>query len=282
MSNKDPLIIAVEEWLNNNYSTHPNFDYLKPEGRPGNVVVGRLIMALQIELGISNPVPTFGPATEAAFPNLSRDMFNEEEDNNLVYILQGAFWAKGYSPRSFNGIFNLGTESAIREFQSDVGFRETTGIVDAKLMKALLNTDGFRLPFNGNPYIRNIQQTLNTEYARGYFDYIPTNGIYERQTNRALVYALQVEIGLGSVANGSYGPATIDNTPTLYPGNTQTALNKILQFGLVVNGYSISEFDGKYTSLIEGSVREFQEFMTLPATGIANMPTIKQLFTSNG
>lgn len=283
MSEGDPLIKAVEVWLNDNYSNHPSFDYLKPEGSPGNTVVGRLIMALQIELGISNPVPSFGPGTEQAFQNISRDGFpDEEERHNLVYILQGAFWAKGYSPGTFDGKFNSSTESAIHRFQSDVGFDETTGIIDAKLMKALLNTDGFRIAFNGNPIIRTIQRILNTEYAGGYFDYIPTNGIYERQTNRALIYALQIEIGLGNVANGSYGPATIENTPTLHPGNSQTSLNRILQFGLAVNGMWSSIFDDEYSSVVENAVRRFQEFMTLPVTGIADMPTIKQLLTSNG
>lgn len=283
MENGDPLIRAVEVWLNDQYSDHPAFDYLEPEGRPGNTVVGRLIMALQIELGITSPVPTFGPATEQAFQNMSRANFpDEEERHNLVYILQGAFWAKGYSPGTFDGRFTTATENAIHRFQSDVGFDQTTGVVDAKLMKALLNTDGFRLANNGNPTYRTIQQILNTEYADGYFDYIPTNGVYERQTNRALIYALQIEIGLASVANGSYGPATIENTPTLQPGNTQSGVNRILQFGLAVNGLPILIFDGEYSSIVEEAVRDFQEFMTLPVTGIANMPTMKQLLTSNG
>lgn len=282
MINEDPLIIAVEEWLNNNYSNHPSFGYLEPEGRPGNTVVGRLTMALQIELGITNPVPSFGPSTEKAFQNLSRDQFDEEKRYNLVYILQGAFWAKGYSPGTFDGKFTSGTENAIHRFQSDVGFEDTTGVVDAKLMKALLNTDGFRLAFNGNPSFRIIQQILNTEYAEGYFDYIPTNGVYERQTNKALIYALQVEIGLSSVANGAYGPATVRSTPTLRPGNTQTGVNRIIQFGLAVNGLPIFIFDGAYNTVVEDAVREFQEFMTLPVTGVANLATIKQLLTSNG
>lgn len=282
MNNQDPLILAVENWLNNNYSDNPAFGYLEPEGRPGNTVVGRLIMALQIELGISNPVPTFGPATEAAFQNMSRNQFDEGERYNLVYILQGAFWAKGYSPGTFDGRFNSTTEFAVQNFQSDVGFENTSGVVDVKLMKALLNTDGFRLSTTGSPIIRNIQQILNTEYAGGYFDYIPTNGVYERQTNRALIFALQIEIGLGNVANGSYGPATITNTPTLTPGNSQTRANRVLQFALAVNGYSGGTFNGEYSSIVEDEVRSFQAFMTLPATGIANMPTIKQLLTSNG
>src|SRR5690625_1580854 len=258
MSNEDPLIIAVEEWLNDNYSYHPDFGYLKPQGRPGNTVVGRLIMALQIELGIENPVTSFGPATEKAFQNLSRDKFIEGERYNLVYILQGAFWAKGYNPGTFDGKFTIATENAIIRFQSDVGFDRPTGIVDAKLMKALLNTDGFRLAFTGRQTIRKIQQILNTEYSKGFFDYIPTNGIYERQTNKALIYALQVEIGIGHIANGNYGPSTVGNTPTLHPGNNQRGVNRILEFALTVNGYSNLNLNGVYDESVEQAVREFQ------------------------
>lgn len=282
MSNKDQLIIEVEEWLNANYSDHPGFGYLEPEGKPGNTVVGRLIMALQIELGIVNIVPTFGPGTESAFQNISRVRFDEEERHNLVYILQGAFWAKGYSPGTFDGRFNAQTENAILRFQSDVGFEQPNGVVDAKLMKALLNTDGFRLSYSGKPMIRLIQQILNTEYADGFFDYIPTNGVYERQTNKALIYALQVEIGIGHIANGSYGPSTVGSTPTLRPGNSQTGVNRILKFALTVNGAPNLVLDGNYDETVEWAVREFQAFMTLPVTGIADMATIKQLLTSNG
>ncbi|MDN6161644.1 MAG: DUF1906 domain-containing protein, partial [Atopostipes sp.] len=282
MANKDPLIIEVEEWLNENYTHHPQFDYVKPTGRPGNTVVGRLIMALQIELGITNPVPTFGPSTARKFQPLSRDQFDEEVRSNLVYILQGAFWAKGYSPGTFDGKFNSRTENAIHRFQSDVGFKNTTGIVDAKLMNALLNTDGFRLARSGRPDYRIIQQVLNTEYADGYFEYIPTNGVYERKTNKALIYALQIESGLGAVANGNYGPSTIANTPTLRPGDSRYGLNRILKFGLAVNGAHGLVLNGDYDSETEREVREFQDFMTLPNTGIADMPTIKQLLTSNG
>lgn len=282
MAKKDELIVDVEEWLNENYTNHPQFDYVEPTGRPGNTIVGRLIMALQIELGITNPVPTFGPSTARKFQPLSRDQFDEEVRSNLVYILQGAFWAKGYSPGTFDGKFNPQTENAIHRFQSDVGFKNTTGTVDAKLMKALLNTDGFQLARGERLDYRIIQQVLNTEYADGYFDYIPTNGVYERKTNKALIYALQIESGLAGVANGNYGPSTIASTPTLRPGNSQIALNRILKFGLVVNGAYGLVLNGDYDGDTEREVREFQAFMTLPITGVADMPTIKQLLTSNG
>src|SRR5690606_1913044 len=108
--------------------------------------------------------------------------------------------------------------------------------VDGKLMKVILNTDGFRLssPY-GRPAIRKVQQILNREYSN-YFDYIPTNGIYERKTNTALIYALQHEEGIGHIANGNFGPSTIANCPTLSPVYAPRAFVKVLQYALVCNG----------------------------------------------
>src|SRR5699024_1845174 len=175
------------------------------------------------------------------------------------------------------------SENENKEFQIGDGHSVTDGVVVAKLMKVILNTDGFRLKSSGGEsYIRGVQQTLNREYNE-YFDYIPTDGVYERKTNEAIIYALQHEIGLGDIANGNYGPSTIENTPTLSPDNAPENQTRVLQFALAVNGYYIiDDFRGIYNSTVEQGVKDFQEFMTLPSTGIVDMPTFKQLLTSNG
>lgn len=46
--------------------------------------------------------------------------------------------------------------------------------------------------------------------------------------------------------------------------------------------YYTGSYSGVYDDTVEQKVREFQDFMMLPVTGIANMGTIKQLMTSNG
>ncbi|API93073.1 MULTISPECIES: glycoside hydrolase domain-containing protein [unclassified Virgibacillus] len=52
---------------------------------------------------------------------------------------------------------------------------------------------------------------------------------------------------------------------------------------LAVNQYlETNYFTGVYDTAVYTAVKRFQEFMTLPATGTADMPTIKQLLTSNG
>ena len=278
----DERVLQTQQWLNRNYSSVPGYTEIVEDGRTGIGTVRALIHALQIELDIYPTSNSFGPETMRRFPGLQRQEPGAEP-TNLNYILQGGFWAKGYDPGGFSGNFFAATENRVKVFQRDVGVDET-GEVNGKLMKAILNTDGFELSnVGGRMSVRTVQQVLNYRYSN-YFDYIPTNGIFERQTNRALIYALQHEIGLGSIANGNYGPSTIANTPTLSPNYAPQALTAVLQYALVCNGpeYDTFPYDGRYTSLVQTKVSEFQQFMRLPDTGIADMPTIKQLLTSNG
>ncbi|MCC2252096.1 DUF1906 domain-containing protein [Virgibacillus sp. AGTR] len=276
----DKMVLEVQKWLNKTYTGKTGYTPIPEDGRTGNTTVDALIIGLQIEIGIDSPVPNFGPSTREKFPGLSRQD-NNEEPTNLNRILQGGFWCKGYNPGGFTGNFFGHTEDKVKEFETHVGLNPT-GYVDAKLMEAILNTDGFKQSDGYPSYIRTMQQLLNRNYSK-YFDYIPTNGIYERKTNKAIIYALQHEIGIGHIANGHYGPSTQSNTPTLRLGNENREQNRILQFALAANGYyQTGLYDGNYGESVESAVREFQEFMTLPANGVADMPTIKQLLTSNG
>ncbi|MBD1221518.1 DUF1906 domain-containing protein [Virgibacillus halodenitrificans] len=276
----DKMVLEVQKWLNETYAGKIGYTTIPEDGKTGNTTVNALIIGLQIEIGIAFPVPNFGPSTKEKFPGLSRQSKNEPP-TNLNKILQGGFWCKGYNPGGFTGNFFGETENKVKEFEINVGL-DPTGYVDAKLMEAILNTDGFDLKDQQPSYIRTMQQLLNRDY-NNYFAYIPTNGVYERKTNKAIIYALQHEIGIGDIANGNYGPSTQANTPTLKPGNENRKLNRVLQFALAANGYyQTGLYDGYYRSAVESAVRDFQVFMTLPSTGVAAMPTIKQLLTSNG
>ncbi|GGP07881.1 glycoside hydrolase domain-containing protein [Oceanobacillus neutriphilus] len=277
----DEMVRGVQKWLNEEYRGRKGYTVISEDGATGGTTVGALIVALQIELGIPSPVPTFGPATERAFPGLTIQA-EDAEPNNLNKILQAAFYCKGYNPGGLSGKFYIATAAAVNKFERDVGLEPTT-LVDSKLMKAILNTDGFVKHRDGRSNVRTIQQTLNAEYSN-YFDYIPTNGIYERKTNQAIIYALQHEEGIGHIANGNFGPSTVANCPTLHPGNGATKLNRILQWALACNSdlFDTSPYNGNYNANVEIAVRAYQNFMTLPDNGVADMPTIKQLLTSNG
>ncbi|MCU9595863.1 DUF1906 domain-containing protein [Caldibacillus thermolactis] len=289
----DERVRDVQRWLNETYSKYVGrYNSVEEDGRTGFRTVWALIRALQIELGIANTADNFGPTTEREFNNqigVLRKQKEGDPPNNIIKILQGGFYCKGYNPGGFTGSFYSGTENAVKAFQRDIGI-EADGGVTAKIFKALLNTDGYKLSSNyrAKGYIREIQQALNREYAnykgkKWFFDYIPTNGIYDRYTNKALIYALQIEEGLEDVANGNFGPSTISNCPVLRLGDSGPFV-KILQWALSCNGeeFRILSMNGVFDEPTRNRVIEFQRFMALPVTGIAEVMTIKQLLTSNG
>lgn len=156
------------------------------------------------------------------------------------------------------------------------------GIMTAMLMKALLDMSAFALL--GDTNIRIMQQELNRKY-NSYFGLLPCDGIYQRETNEALIYALQAEIGMGTAtANGYYGAGTTAQTPTLQIGQSGSFV-KILQWALYVNGFNASGiFDGKFTQSIGNEVVAFRKFMNLAPyySSVADMTVIKGLLSSAG
>lgn len=285
----DQMVLTVQQWLNATYGANSKFTNVLPNGVSEDGVTGTqvelaLVTALQIELGISTPTGTFGPATTSAFTSMKirSSSGNLTTPTNKEYILQGGFWCKGYNPGTWTGVFYTATQTAVEEFQADAGLSICDGVVTAMIMKALLNTDPFVLTSGGDSQIRLIQQRLNNKY-NAYTGLMPTNGVYVAATNKALIYALQAEEGMStSTANGNFGSGTTSNCPTLSAGDTRTNYVHILQYALYCNGCSCGDFDGVFGSSVTSAVKEFQLFMCLPVTGIANMPTIKATMTSCG
>ncbi|MEH6972267.1 glycoside hydrolase domain-containing protein [Bacillus sp. JJ675] len=279
----DQMVLKTQEWLNKTYSGKHGYNKVKENGKPSWETIYGLTRALQIELGIAEPADNFGPATESKFVPLKKQK-KTEKPTNLNYILQGAFWCKGsgFNPGGLTGNFFESTEDAVKRFQRAAGLAKQDGVVTAQIMKALLNMSAFKLLRNGDTKIRQIQQNLNRDY-NAYFGLMPCDGVYSRETNKALIYALQKEEGMStSVANGNFGPGTTSKCPTLKPGDSRTKFVLILQYALYCNGYPSGEFDGVYDAEVESAVSRFQSFMCLPATGIANMATIKALLSSSG
>ncbi|KRN33526.1 glycoside hydrolase domain-containing protein [Weissella halotolerans] len=275
----DQQVLDTQKWLNKTYSGVAGYQPVKENGLTGWPTIYALREGLQHEVGISPVASGFGSATEAGVSKVVGKL-KVGYSGNLVRLVQGAFWAKGISPNAFDGKFTTSTENAIKELQSNAGLN-ASGTMTTELMKALFDMSAFTLVFGGKPNIRAMQQYLNGHYHK-YFGILPCDGIYQRDTNTALIYALQVEIGLGSVANGYYGPGTINATPTLNVGASGSIV-KILQYGLMVNGYYSGNIDGQFTSAIGSDIIAFRKFMNLPPyTSTADLTVIKGLLTSNG
>lgn len=279
----DEMVLITQQWLNDTYSGKHGYNPLEESGKTGWDTIYGLTRALQIELGISEPADNFGPTTQRLFKPLKRQA-PDSKPSNMNFILQGALWCKGFNPGGFTGVFYEKTENAVKEFQKAAGLTTQDGIVTTLIMKALLDMSAFKLVSGGDSRIRQIQQNLNRDY-NDYIGLMPCDGLYGRDTNKALIYALQKEEGMStSVANGFFGNGTTSLCPTLTPGDSRTGFVLIVQYALYCNGKSFDpgEFDGKYGVGVVSAVKAFQEFMCLPQTGYADMPTIKALLSSSG
>ena len=142
----------------------------------------------------------------------------------------------------------------------------------------------FTLVANGYEKIRTMQQQLNHDYL-AYTGILPCDGVYQRDTNTALIYALQAEEGLDTdTASGTYGPMTQELTPTVSTGDDNNFV-RILQWGLYVNNQAYTgAFDGSYTLDVSSSVATFESDMALPETsGVsAGLDVFMSLLTSAG
>lgn len=288
MGKGDVMVLQTQQWLNKTYTGKNGYTPIYEDGVTGGGTVKALIIALQIELGIASPNGNFGPATTEAFRELSIGSTN----TNQVYILQGALFCKGYNPTGFTGTFGENTKNAVMSFQSDAGLSDLTGVVNSLLMKSLLNMNSFKLlnygEYKGDFNIRRIQQNLNRDYSSNQcfakdIGLVPCDGIYEGTTNKALIYALQIEEGISNLnINGWFGQQTKAKCPKLRTGSTQSKFIYLLQYALYSNGFDPNGFDGVYGDNTKIMVAKFQKFSGLLSDGIVVMDTWASLLVSTG
>lgn len=275
----DELVLETQKWLNKTYGDVEGYEEVKATGNTGWPTIYALREGLQHELGISPVSSGFGDATTAAVDKIVSKL-KIGYSGNIVKLIQGAFWAKGYSPAAFDGEYTGDTQLAVERMQIDAGL-EPDGKITTDFMRALFDMSAFQLIFGGKTEVREMQQYLNANYQK-YFGILPTDGVYQRDTNTALIYAFQDAIGLGDIANGFYGPGTISATPTLKVQDAGEAV-RILQYGLMVNGYYSGEADGIFTTSLGEQIIAFRKFMNLPPyNNVADLTVIKGLLTSNG
>lgn len=279
----DTQLLEVQKWLNKTYGKVEGYKKVKEDGKHTWKTIYALTMGLQHELGIKDLATSFGPKTAKLFDKKGGIKLGDK--NNKVKILMGGFWCKGagFNPGGFSTKYGKALEECVGKFKTAAGLKDTSGKVNAEIMKAVLDMSAFTLLSDGDKNIRKMQQLLNRNYHT-YFGILPCDGIYQRQTNSALIYGLQAEEGMDTkTANGNYGEQTTTLTPTLKEGDTGNYV-KILQWGLYVNGFNKkAQFDGKFSSYIASEVKTFRQFMILtPYNTKADMTVIKGLLTSAG
>lgn len=117
--------------------------------------------------------------------------------------------------------------------------------------------------------VREVQIWLNNTYAAG----LGVDDLYGSRTKKALVKALQIELGFtGEDVDGIYGPKTNAAVQTLRKGS-KGDLVKILQALLVCHGQKNAYVDGDFGSGTRGAVIVVQTMYGLEPDGVAGKKT---------
>ncbi|WP_368388642.1 glycoside hydrolase domain-containing protein [Schaalia turicensis] len=287
----DQMVLKTQQWLNRTYRSKAGFGSVIEDGYTGWGTVNALIRALQIELGITTTANNFGPGTISRFqsrwPNGIRQQDDGAQETSNVYgIIQGALWCKGYSAGAsdITTHFYSGTGKAIKQLKSDMGIGgDSTVTLD--VMKALLSMQQFVLlrSYGGISAIRQAQQQINQQY-RAYTGIIPTDGLYGREMNTALIQVLQAIEGFSPAeATGNFGNGTKARLTIVTPSNA-ASLPKwawLAQVALVCNRISPDIYPSAQTAL-STFVPQFQAKYQLPRSGVVDSTTWMSLLTSKG
>lgn len=289
----DEMVLKTQKWLNQTYGNDSRYNYVSEDGQTGWKTIYGLIRALQIELGISVTADNFGPSTQAKFsarwPNgIVQQADEAPEEDNVYAIIQGALWCKGYSTGNYEITrhFYSGTGGAVIALKSDalgIDIMPHNSTVTLNLMIALLSMNQYVLldSLGGTEAIRTIQQTLNREYE-AYVGLMPTDGLYGREMNKALIKVLQAIEGLSpSEANGNFGPTTKSLCPIIPPDDNTEAI-KLLKYALICNGTALFDTNDTWSVILQHEVQVFQDQMKIPVTGVADLNTWMSLLLSSG
>ncbi|WP_455682851.1 glycoside hydrolase domain-containing protein [Thomasclavelia sp.] len=291
----DQNIQKAQRYLNNMYRHRDEWVTLDEDGVTGSQLCQGLIRAFQIENNVSSVTGVVGNATlnkMRSLPTISKMDPNDKSDPN-VCILQCALFAKGYNAGGITGIYYTTGVNAVRQYQEDANI-DVTGVIDWKVWMGLVSINWFYKTSSGDATISLIQQQLNADWS----DIIgvgPCDGVVSRFTAYAMIAALQAAEGIhtdfvGSLDGTNFGDQTTARFPTVLKqgqNGEYVKYNKLVQYGLYMNGYNPGRFDGNFDSTTKSRVASFQEFYALTdiglvTTGEVNCATMKSLLTSKG
>lgn len=134
----DPQVLGVQQWVNEVYEGTPGFIPAPETGRTGWSTMFSLTTALQIELGVSPPSQTFGPATAAAVDAIGPIDSSFPSYSKVVMIVQSALWCKGYAAGPRDGIYGPTLTAAVESVQDNIGV-PTTGVVNTNVVQVIVD-----------------------------------------------------------------------------------------------------------------------------------------------
>lgn len=285
----DALVLETQKWLNSTFGGVNGWVRIEEDGQTGWNTVYALTRALQHELGISSLSSNFGPTTIASFNEQIGSMkAGGLYSQNLLKIVSGALWCKGYTGCSFSSdlIYNQLSDS-IATIRTNLGLNGSS--IDVKLMKSLLTMDAYTIPIgsDGNKSIREVEQFLNSTFShRKNFWLVPCDGISSRAVITGMLYGVQYDLGMDDdTANGYFGPGTQaglkNNILSLGAHDKEKHFVKLFQSALRLNRYE-SPLTGVFDEETLEELRQFQSFMELNTSGKCDYNTWCSLLISSG
>ena len=280
----DIQIRDAQEWLNATYGARAGYNAVVADGQSGWQTMFALTRALQLELGITATSDAFGPTTMARLTAQYPSVGPSTSNTNILAIAQAGLWCKGYPGGYERGKFDARAAASVGDLTSDMGLTSVSTIAP-KVFAALLTMDAYSLLSGGVAEKQSAQRWLNGRYlGRADFRVLPCDGLYSRNVQQGLMYAIQYEIGMADgTANGNYGPGTISGLKSkgsVASGVTSTFV-KLFQAALILNGYSGS-FTGTFDAATRSATLAFQSFSELPASGKGDYTTWASLLVSMG
>lgn len=290
----DPWVQKAQRWVNATYKNIKNFVPAPEDGRTGWRTMFAFTRALQIELKIplTDLSDNFGPGTMKALTDKYREITGRTSNANVRALVQCALWCKGYPGDNYLGKFGTWddvTAGAVVSVRLDLGVGGDA-VVYPKLFKSLLTMDAYTLVSGGTAPVRTVQRDLNSRYsARADFSLVPCDGLYTRDLQKGLIYAIQYSMDMvDGVAIGEVGPATLAHLKTapfqLAQGTADSANYNVhlFQAAMLFNGYDAGAYDGVFSAALVAKVKAFQAFVQLSETGKADYPTWAALLVSYG
>lgn len=274
----------AQKWLNERFEGSVGWVKIKEDGKAGYNTMVAFVRALQIELGLEVD-GGFGDDTKLAFNSRYPKGLGEETEigkqDIVVALVNLALLCRiEVSETLFLYTFSDKTREGVTSTMNQLGIENFTGNLSAREVKAIFTSDAYYLIPNGDAKTREIQQAINRKYSDMLDRYIPTNGLYDRNMNTAIIKMIQYEIG--AEVDGGWGEGTMSSLPVLGPGSSRTNLVYILQYLLYLNGFDPNGFDGGFGNGVTTALKNFQSLMKLDVDGYCGRQAWSALVVSCG
>lgn len=282
----DEMVRLAQRFINVTYGQVDGVPHVEEDGVTGWATMYALTRALQYELGITALSNNFGPATLAALQDRWPVIADNGVPANVIRIVQSGLYCKGYDGGQISGRYDERTAAGVADMKANMGVASAypTGVTP-KVFKALLTMDAYVVVGNGSDEVRAVQQWMNGRYVhRRDFFIIPCDGNFSRDVQKALMLAIQYEIGMSDdVANGVFGPGTQAGLKanTLSEGSSGVWV-LLFTAALLFNRRPGVSFSSSFTSAVAAAARAFQQFVKLPVTGKGDFQTWASLLVSTG